>query len=414
MLGVKLHLSVILGHFASFSLFFLVFLRELHYICSMLGVLMSALPMIVCGVLSVLTVLRLFDRRNRARVRLLVFMLTATVLYLAHFVYFNRQTAVIPLTDMLYCFCNPAVFPLYYLYIEELTEYRPNRWRQALCLLPSVLCFMAVGFIYLLMDGKETTRFVQQYLYGNEFSTFSGLPWWQGVAHSVVRIVFAIQIPLVLYFGFRRITAYNTVVESNYSNIEGKRIVGVKSLLVLFAVTSLVAFVFNLIGRQRFAEGPEPLAFPAVMFSLLLLLIGHVGLSQQFSVQDIEAEVFQDAEPVPEGGGVSELLEGIRKLVDDEKLFLYPNLKVSDLATRLHSNRNYIYHAINVEMGVSFSDYINGLRVDYAAQLLDANPDLSINEVIIKSGFTSSSAFYRNFKKFKGITPTKKRGKDYP
>jgi len=377
----------------------------------MLGVLMSALPMIVCGVLSVLTALSLFNRHNRARVRLLVFMLTATVLYLAHFVYFNRQTAVIPLTDMLYCFCNPAVFPLYYLYIEELTEYRPNRWRQVLCLLPSLLCFLATGVLYLLMDGQQTARFMEQCLYGGDLSSLSGIAWWQGVAHVIVRIVFALQIPLVLYYGFGRITAYNAVVESNYSNVEGKRIVGVKTLLVLFAVTSFVAFIFNIIGRQEFIEGPEPLTFPAVLFSLLLLLIGHVGLSQQFSVQDIEAEVFQETEPMPEDSGVSELLEGIKKLVNDEKLFLYPNLKVSDLATRLHSNRNYIYHAINVEMGVSFSDYINGLRVDYAARLLEANPDLSINDVMTRSGFTSSSAFYRNFKKFKGITPTKKRNK---
>ena len=186
---------------------------------------------------------------------------------------------------------------------------------------------------------------------------------------------------------------------------------GVKTLLVLFAVTSLVAFVFNLIGRQRFIDGPEPLTFPAVLFSMLLLLIGHVGLSQRFSVQDIEAEVFQEVGPMSEEDGVSELLERIKKLVNEEKLFLYPNLKVSDLAARLHSNRNYIYHAINVEMGTSFSNYINGLRIDYASKLLEAQPDLSINDVMIKSGFTSSSAFYRNFKKFKGITPTAKRAK---
>ena len=377
----------------------------------MLGVLMSALPMIVCGVLSVLTALSLFNRRNRARVRLLVFMLTATVLYLAHFVYFNHLTAVVPLTDTFYSFCNPAVFPLYFLYIEELTEYRPNRWRQVLCLLPSLLCFLATGVLYLLMDGQQTARFMEQCLYGGDLSSLSGIAWWQGVAHVIVRIVFALQIPLVLYYGFGRITAYNAVVESNYSNVEGKRIVGVKTLLVLFAVTSFVAFIFNIIGRQEFIEGPEPLTFPAVLFSLLLLLIGHVGLGQQFSVQDIEEEVFQETASMPEDSGVSELLEGIKKLVNDEKLFLYPNLKVSDLATRLHSNRNYIYHAINVEMGVSFSDYINGLRVDYAVRLLEANPDLSINDVITRSGFTSSSAFYRNFKKFKGITPTKKRNK---
>jgi AraC-like DNA-binding protein len=200
------------------------------------------------------------------------------------------------------------------------------------------------------------------------------------------------------------------VVESNYSNIEGKRIVGVKTLLVLFAVTSFFAFVFNVIGRQQFVDGPEPLTFPAVLFSLLLLLIGHVGLSQQFSVQDIEAEVFQEAS-VPDDSGYSELLERIIKLVNDEKLFLYPNLKVSDLAKQLNSNRNYIYHAINVEMGTSFSDYINCLRVDYASRLLEERPELSINDVMTKSGFTSSSAFYRNFKKFKGITPTEKRAK---
>jgi len=375
----------------------------------MLAILVSSLPMIVCGVLSVLIVLSLYDCRNMAKTRLLFFMATATLLYLAHFIYFNRLMAVIPLTDAIYCFCNLAVFPLYYLYIEELTDYRPNRWRQAIYLLPSLLGGMAVGLLYILMDRQEMTLFIEHYLYGNEFASLSGLTFWQAMIHVAVRIVFALQVPLVLYFGFRRITAYNAVVETNYSDIEGKRIVWVKTLLVLFAVTSLVSFVFNLIGRQRFIDEAVPLAIPAVLFSMLLLLIGHVGLNQRFSVQDIEAEVFLESEPIPEDCAYSELLEKIRKLMSEEKLYLYPNLKVSDLARLLNSNRNYIYNAINVEMGISFSDYINSQRIDYASQLLEANPKLSINDVMFKSGFTSTSAFYRNFKKFKGITPTARR-----
>ena len=375
----------------------------------MLAIVVSSLPMIVCGVLSVLIVLSLYDCRNMVKTRLLFFMVTATLLYLAHFIYFNRLMAVIPLTDAIYCFCNLAVFPLYYLYIEELTDYRPNRWRQAICLLPSLLGGMAVGLLYILMDRQEMTLFIEHYLYGNEFASLSGLTFWQAMIHVAVRIVFALQVPLVLYFGFRRITAYNAVVETNYSDIEGKRIVWVKTLLVLFAVTSLVSFVFNLIGRQRFIDEAVPLAIPAVLFSMLLLLIGHVGLNQRFSVQDIEAEVFLESEPIPEDCAYSELLEKIRKLMSEEKLYLYPNLKVSDLARLLNSNRNYIYNAINVEMGISFSDYINSQRIDYASQLLEANPKLSINDVMFKSGFTSASAFYRNFKKFKGITPTARR-----
>ena len=375
----------------------------------MLAILVSSLPMIVCGVLSVLIVLSLYDCWNMAKTRLLFFMATATLLYLAHFIYFNRLMAVIPLTDAIYCFCNLAVFPLYYLYIEELTDYRPNRWRQAICLLPSLLGGVAVGLLYILMDRQEMTLFIEHYLYGNEFASLSGLIFWQAMIHVAVRIVFALQVPLVLYFGFRRITAYNAVIETNYSDIEGKRIVWVKTLLVLFAVTSLVSFVFNLIGRQRFIDEAVPLAIPAVLFSMLLLLIGHVGLNQRFSVQDIEAEVFLESEPIPEDCAYSELLEKIRKLMSEEKLYLYPNLKVSDLARLLNSNRNYIYNAINVEMGISFSDYINSQRIDYASQLLKAHPELSINDVMFKSGFTSTSAFYRNFKKFKGITPTARR-----
>ncbi len=375
----------------------------------MLAILVSSLPMIVCGVLSVLIVLSLYDCWNMAKTRLLFFMATATLLYLAHFIYFNRLMAVIPLTDAIYCFCNLAVFPLYYLYIVELTDYRPNRWRQAIYLLPSLLGGMAVGLLYILMDRQEMTLFIEHYLYGNEFASLSGLTFWQAMIHVAVRIVFALQVPLVLYFGFRRITAYNAVVETNYSDIEGKRIVWVKTLLVLFAVTSLVSFVFNLIGRQRFIDEAVPLAIPAVLFSMLLLLIGHVGLNQRFSVQDIEAEVFLESEPIPEDCAYSELLEKIRKLMSEEKLYLYPNLKVSDLARLLNSNRNYIYNAINVEMGISFSDYINSQRIDYASQLLKAHPELSINDVMFKSGFTSTSAFYRNFKKFKGITPTARR-----
>ena len=375
----------------------------------MLAILVSSLPMIVCGVLSVLIVLSLYDCRNMAKTRLLFFMATATLLYLAHFIYFNRLMAVIPLTDAIYCFCNLAVFPLYYLYIVELTDYRPNRWRQAIYLLPSLLGGVAVGLLYILMDRQEMTLFIEHYLYGNEFASLFGLTFWQAMIPVAVRIVFALQVPLVLYFGFRRITAYNAVVETNYSDIEGKRIVWVKTLLVLFAVTSLVSFVFNLIGRQRFIDEAVPLAIPAVLFSMLLLLIGHVGLNQRFSVQDIEAEVFLESEPIPEDCAYSELLEKIRKLMSEEKLYLYPNLKVSDLARLLNSNRNYIYNAINVEMGISFSDYINSQRIDYASQLLKAHPELSINDVMFKSGFTSTSAFYRNFKKFKGITPTARR-----
>ena len=100
-----------------------------------------------------------------------------------------------------------------------------------------------------------------------------------------------------------------------------------------------------------------------------------------------------------------ELCKRIEQLMKEERLFLQNDLKISDLSLRLGSNRNYIYNAINVEMGVNFSDYINRQRIEYAARMMREHPELPINELYIKTGFSSSSAFYRNFRHYMGCTP---------
>lgn len=54
---------------------------------------------------------------------------------------------------------------------------------------------------------------------------------------------------------------------------------------------------------------------------------------------------------------------------------------------------------------ISFYDYLNQRRVKEAEKLL-LNPNLSITEVAMRSGFSSISTFNRVFKNFKECTPT--------
>ncbi|NLK04381.1 MAG: AraC family transcriptional regulator [Clostridiales bacterium] len=54
---------------------------------------------------------------------------------------------------------------------------------------------------------------------------------------------------------------------------------------------------------------------------------------------------------------------------------------------------------------ISFYDYLNQRRVKEAEKLL-LNPNLSITEVAMRSGFSSISTFNRVFKSFKECTPT--------
>lgn len=372
----------------------------------MIQTLITIMPMMVCAILSALLALSLRDRWNRPRFTLLILMLTATALYWAHGIFFGHQTKYMIVSDTIYSFCNPAVFPLFFIYIEELTLRQPCHKRQMAYLLPSFGCCFSVGILYLLMDQIETSQFISHYLYENELGTLSGLAWWQGIAHMMVRVVFALEIPPIVYYSWRHVSQYDLTIENNYSNTEGKLLSNVRNLLIFFAVTSFISFCFNIIGRYQFTDSRWLLAVPSILFSTLLLLIGHVGLHLQFSIKNlVDEEKEYEIKPQPDINQ-SKLSESIQRLIDEERLYLQPNLKTDDLAKRLFTNKNYIYQAINIHMGLSFTQYINQKRIEYAAQLIEENPKALLTDISSKSGFTSVSAFYRNFKAFKGCSPS--------
>ena len=58
--------------------------------------------------------------------------------------------------------------------------------------------------------------------------------------------------------------------------------------------------------------------------------------------------------------------------------------------------------------GSSFYKYVNKKRIEYAEKLL-VDPEISITEVALQSGFSSLSAFIRMFKIIKDCTPTEFR-----
>lgn len=368
----------------------------------------TSMPLFVSGILSALLALSLYQRWDKPRFRLLIFMLTATLLYLAHSIFFNGIMEAIPFSDTVYCFCNPAVYPLYLIYIEELTLHRPDRSLQFIILLPAIVCCIAVGIIYLLMDANETTQFINDNLYHNHYSSLGGLPWLQAMAHLSVKVVFAMQIPPILVIGLRHINRYNQIIEQNYSDTEGKTLTPIKTLLVLFVVVSLLSFFCNIIGRYRFIDSPLLLAIPSVTFSLLILLIGHIGLQQDFHIQSIAESIESEgaARLQQPQGEKQALSDNLRQLVEVERIYLQPNLKLEDLAMRLNTNRAYIYNVINGDMGMSFSEYINRKRIDYAVRLIDQNPNTLLADVAAMSGFSSTSAFYRNFKSYKHCSPS--------
>lgn len=381
----------------------------------MLNTIITSTPIYVCSILSILLALSLCAKWDRARHRLLWFMIVAALLYVGNFAFYNRMVSVVPVTDTLYCFCNPAVFPLLLIYIEALVLKEPNYKRALLYLLPAFVCGISAGLIYATISEEELAEFISYHHYYQNYDSLTGPAWWLVVLHKTVRVIFSLEIPLVLYFGWKHISDYNKMVENIYSNTEDKVVTLIKPMLIAFVAASLISFVCNLIERNYFTKSIWTLAIPASVFSILTLLIGFVGLTQNIYTREVVEESAEEPEQditplTPEKEDI--IAAEIRRLMDEKRLFLQPNLKINDLAQMLNTNRNYIYNAINRRIGLSFAEYINKRRIEYAVKLIEQDHEIHLADVAHKSGFSSPSAFYRNFKLYMDCSPSdyQKRG----
>lgn len=84
------------------------------------------------------------------------------------------------------------------------------------------------------------------------------------------------------------------------------------------------------------------------------------------------------------------------------------DLSLDDAAALAGFSKYHFTRLFKRFTGVSFYKYLNKKRIEHAEKLL-VDPEISITEVALQSGFSSLSAFIRMFKLIKDCTPTEFR-----
>ena len=375
----------------------------------MITLLFTSLPMFACGFWALLIGCTLyFEGYNRRYLILLLFMLMATLLYAGHCAFFNHFYSDMPVLDSLYSFANLAVYPLYYVFIVSMTSPESQLRHTWLYFIPSAVIGIMVSAIYVMMSSQELDSFVRIISYNEEYGSGTGLCKMMGYVRLVAKVVFAIEVVAVLYAGSRKISAYNKSIEAYYADTEGKKLTAFQWFMYLFSACSIASIIFNFIGRSSFDGSAWMMAIPSLIFSSLLFGLGFIGFRQSFTIDHFEQEESAD-EIILETALVRKqerpLVERIEEVVTKQQLYLRHNLKVSDVAKELGTNRLYVSTAINEEMGISFSDYINRKRVNHAIHLMRNNPQMTTYEIADLSGFASDKSFYRNFRSITGKSP---------
>lgn len=95
----------------------------------------------------------------------------------------------------------------------------------------------------------------------------------------------------------------------------------------------------------------------------------------------------------------------IDKLMEEERLFLDPDLNLTRIARRLHLPTRAVSQAINRLHGISVSHYVNNRRIAEACRLLRETQE-PVTRVLFDAGFLTKSNFNREFQRVTGTNPT--------
>lgn len=84
-------------------------------------------------------------------------------------------------------------------------------------------------------------------------------------------------------------------------------------------------------------------------------------------------------------------------------------LKLNDLAKKFYINPNYCCLLFKKYINMSFSDYVNELRIEKAIEIMGDEPEMSAETISELVGYSNYSHFCKRFKKKCGISPNKFR-----
>lgn len=101
-----------------------------------------------------------------------------------------------------------------------------------------------------------------------------------------------------------------------------------------------------------------------------------------------------------------DLYERFRQIMEKDKPYLDPNLRVTSMAEKLFTNRSYLSQAIKFKSGMNFCQIVNQFRVREAMRVYAMDPKLSADQLAKRVGFNSQTTFNTAFRLNSGYTPS--------
>ena len=102
----------------------------------------------------------------------------------------------------------------------------------------------------------------------------------------------------------------------------------------------------------------------------------------------------------------AEIIEKVANWIKTDG-YIQQGLTIKELSEILHTNRTYLSAYIKTTYKMTCREWITGLRLEYAKNILKEHPKINIQKLAESSGFLSRSNFIKSFTEKEGCTPGK-------
>lgn len=192
-------------------------------------------------------------------------------------------------------------------------------------------------------------------------------------------------------------------IRSEYSDITCHAIVWAWICFSGFALQGIVYVLYMLVWSP-ILEIPY-LVITVANTACLCHCVCRQRMIDQDTVPDTESEEEELIEHSDDKAFYLDVEQRLKTMCEEKLLFLDPDITRETLCLRLAINRTYLGLYFR-SRELTFYQYINTLRVEYAYQLMLDNPQLPIHKVSEQSGFRSPTTFRKVFQDVMGCLPS--------
>ncbi|MCP4148364.1 MAG: AraC family transcriptional regulator [bacterium] len=177
---------------------------------------------------------------------------------------------------------------------------------------------------------------------------------------------------------------------------------------LFFMIIWLFDFISIIFGQPSYLE------LAIIMLTAAISLLFLINFKYPYFHQSIHkvVETEKQKRSYLQNVDSGEVLKKLHVLMSRQELFLDESLTLPLLAEQAGISTHQLSQLLNEKLQKNFKSFVNGFRIQKAAQLLSAGSDQNILSIAYQVGFKSKSTFNQVFAKQMGMTPSQFRNQN--